>query len=84
MPHIPDQRVFITRTFRDYLDDCCSVSAYCYNLECQHAARLDLEALADRHGLDTVLDHKRLRCTRCGSRKTQIRISFDMDKARIS
>ncbi len=84
MPHIPDQRVFITRTFRDYLDDCYSVAAYCYNLKCQHSARLDLEALAARHGLDTVFDYKRLRCTRCGSRTTQIRISFDMDKARVS
>jgi hypothetical protein len=76
MPYDPDRRAFVLRTYADYLDASYSVSAYCYDLGCQHRATLDLRALADRFGLDAAVNWRRLRCTRCGGANVQVRVSY--------
>jgi hypothetical protein len=78
MSYDPDRRAFVLRIYADYLDASYSVSAYCYDLACQHRAALDLRALADRYGMDAEVNWRRLRCTCCGGRNVQVRVSYHM------
>jgi hypothetical protein len=80
MPYDPNRRAFVLRTYADYLDASYSVSAYCYDLACQHRAALDLRALANRCGMDAEVDWRRLRCTRCGGRNVQVRVSYEIKR----
>ena len=78
MPYDPARRVFTSSTYRDLIEASHTVMAYCYAHGCQHSARLDLRALAARHGMDAEFRQDRLRCSKCGGRKVQIRLSFEM------
>jgi hypothetical protein len=80
MPYDSVRRVFTTSTYRDFIEASHIVTAHCYERDCQHSAGLDLSALAGRFGMDAEFQQAMLRCSRCGSRKVQVSISFDMAK----
>jgi hypothetical protein len=81
MPYDPVRRVFATSTYRDFIEASHMVTAHCCASSCQHNAELDLNALAARFGMDAEFRKDLLRCSRCGSRNVQVRISFDMVRA---
>jgi hypothetical protein len=76
MPYDPERRAFVLRTYADYLDASYSVAAHCYDLGCQHHGVLDLHALAERFGIDSDVNWRRLRCSRCGGANVQVRVSY--------
>jgi hypothetical protein len=81
MPYDPARRVFTTSTYREFIEGRYLVTGHCYAPGCQHGAALDLKALVARHGVNAEFRKDRLRCSKCGSRNVQIRISCDMTRA---
>jgi 2-hydroxychromene-2-carboxylate isomerase len=61
--------------YRDFIESGLSIAAHCYQPGCQHRVTLDLERLAERFGMDTPFDRHKLRCSACGSRNVQVRVS---------
>ena len=78
LPYDPERRAFTLTTFRDFMDDGLVVSAHCYARACGHKALLDLQVLAARFGIDSTFDRRKLRCSACGSRNVQIRVSAEI------
>ena len=69
------------RTFRDMIADEYTLTVYCGDQGCRHSAKLDLQTLAERLGMDfvTVGDPNplvaRLRCGRCKGKNLSLIMS---------
>jgi Zn finger protein HypA/HybF involved in hydrogenase expression len=78
MPYDPVRKAYVVTTVRDYLDCGYTYTAYCYEgigtaAACGHSSDVDLIALGEKRGLDYELKRLRFVCSKCGSRKMQVR-----------
>lgn len=76
---MPKVDPLVINTLGAIVDGDYSLTAYCYDMECQHSAALDVEALAKRlgreHGSMRWDLVPKLRCTKCGGKDVGLRLA---------